>query len=212
MKNRAYILVIFILLMELFIAPTIAADSKENREQQIKAAFLYNFIKFVDWPEEKMADSNEPIIIGIIGSEDFIDAFEPVKHKKIKNRNISIKYFAGLEKLDKSKEVNESKWNQKIQKTLKTCHVLFICTCDSVRTKNSTKIIKALKGLPVLIIGEMDDFLESGGIINFLMEDKKVRFEINNTAAKRAKLTISSKLLRLARRVVDEKPSGDKHK
>jgi len=211
MKNKVYILVILILLAVLFATPAMAAGSEQNRKQQIKAAFLYNFIKFIDWPEEKMADSNEPITIGIIGSEDFINAFEPVKHKKIKDRNISVKYFAGFEKLGKSEKANDPQWNQKI-KTLKTCHVLFICTCDSVRIDNSTKIIKALKDSPVLTVGETDDFLESGGIINFLMEDKKVRFEINNTAAKQAKLKISSKLLRLAKRVVDEKPSGDTKK
>ncbi|MCP4614079.1 MAG: YfiR family protein [Planctomycetes bacterium] len=208
MKKQAYILVIFILLMELFISQAMSADSQQNREQQIKAAFLYNFIKFIDWPEEKMADSNEPIIIGIIGSEVFINAFEPVKHKKIKDRSISVKYLASFEKLDKSEKADEPQWIQKI-KTLKTCHVLLICTCDSARIGNSTKIIKTLKDSPVLTVGETDDFLESGGMINFLIEDKKVRFEINNTAAKQAKLKISSKLLRLARRVIKEKPSGD---
>lgn len=211
MKNTAYILVIFILLMEFFIAPAMAADSKQNREQQIKAAFLYNFIKFIDWPEEKMADSNEPIIIGIIGSEDFINAFKPVKNKKIKKRNISVKYFAGFEKLGESEKVDDPQWDQKIKK-LKTCHVLFICTCNTVRTGNLTKIIKSLKNSPILTVSETDDFLESGGIINFLMEGKKVRFEINNSAAKQAKLKISSKLLRLARRVVKEKASGDTKK
>lgn len=209
MINKAYILVISILLMELFITPAMAAGSIQNREQQIKAAFLYNFIKFIDWPEENTADSNEPMIIGIIGSEDFINAFEPVKNKKIKNRNISVKYFAGLEKLDKSGKDDESQLDREIQKKLKACHLLFICACEPESIENSTKIIKAVKDLPVLTIGETVDFLESGGIINFLMEDKKVRFEINNTAAKQAKLKISSKLLRLAKRVIEEKPSGD---
>jgi len=211
MKNKAYILVIVILLLEFFITPAMTADSKQNREQQVKAAFLYNFIKFIDWPEEKMADSNEPITIGIIGSEVFINALEPVKHKRIKDRNISVKYFAGFEKRDKSEKANDPQWNQKI-KTLKTCHVLFICTCDSERIENLTKIIKALKDSAVLVVGEMDNFLESGGMINFLIEDKKVHFDINNTAAKKAKLKISSKVLRLAKRVIEEKPSGDTKK
>ncbi len=179
-------------------------EAAPSREQQIKAAFLYNFIKFVDWPKEKMADSNEPITIGIIGSKYFVKALEPLIHKKIKNRNISIKYFEGYEKLKKSQEDNDRQWDPKIE-ALKTCHVLMFCICDSVRIENSSQIIKALKGSPVLTVGETDGFLESGGIINFLMEDKKVRFEINVTAAKKSKLKISSKLLRLAKRVVEEK-------
>jgi len=201
-RIKAYIFVVAVL--ALFVAPIVPkarAESTSSREYKIKAAFLYNFIKFVDWPKEKMADSNEPIIIGIIGSKKFVKALEPLIHKKIKNRNISIKYFEGYEKLKKSQDDDDRQWNQKIE-ALKTCHVLMFCICDSVRIENSSQIIKALKGSPVLTVGETDGFLESGGIINFLMEDKKVRFEINVTAAKKSKLKISSKLLRLAKRVV----------
>lgn len=205
MKIKAYTLAF--LALALFVTPIVPkarADTAPNKEQQIKAAFIYNFIKFVDWPEEKMADSNEPIIIGIIGSEDFVKAVEPLIHKKIKNRNISIKYFEDYEKLKESQDDDDRQWNQKME-VLKTCHVLMFCSCDSVRIKDLSQIIKALKGSPVLTVGETAGFLESGGIINFLMEDKKVRFEINVTAAKKSKLKISSKLLRLAKRVVKEK-------
>ena len=204
MKNKAYIFVVLALVLFLVLnTPKARADSAESKEYQIKAAFIYNFIKFVDWPEEKMADSNEPITIGIIGSKDFIKAFEPVVKKKIKNRNISIKYFEGYEKLDRTQE-DDRQWNQKME-ALKTCHVLMFCSYYSVRIKDLSQIIKALKGSPVLTVGETAGFLESGGIINFLVEDKKVRFEINVTAAKKSKLKISSQLLRLAKRVVEEK-------
>lgn len=184
-------------------ADTVKADSENSRECQVKAAFLYNFINFVDWPKEKQVDSNEPITVGIIGYEDFIKAFEPIKNKKIKNRSISIKYFAGYEKLKRSKDADDHQWNQKME-VLKTCHVLVFCTCNSERIENSSQIIKALKDSPVLTVGETKGFLESGGVINFLMEDEKVRFEINNAAAKQAKLNIRSKLLRLAKRVIEE--------
>ena len=212
MAIKAYNLII--LALALFagsITAEVRADSALSREYRVKAAFVYNFIKFVDWPKEKMADSNEPITIGIIGSKDFVKAFEPLIHKKVKNRNISTKYFEGYEKLKKSKEDDERQWNQKME-ALKTCHLLVFCCCDSVRIENSSQIIKALKGSPVLTVGETAGFLESGGIINLLMEDKKVRFEINITAAKRAKLKIRSQLLRLAERVVEEKPPEDKKK
>ncbi len=204
MRVKAHSLISLIL--ALIVAPLAGraqADSAPSHEYQIKAAFLYNFIKFVDWPEEKMADSNEPITIGIIGSEDFIKAFEPIIHKKVKNRSISIKYFKGYEKLERTQE-DDRQWNQKME-ALKTCHLLTFYSGDSVRIKDLSQIIKALKGSPVLTVGETAGFLESGGIINFLMEDKKVRFEINVTAAKKNKLKISSKLLRLAKRVVEEK-------
>jgi len=207
LKRKISFFALIVLSTVLFLVlntPKARAEAAPNKEQQIKAAFLYNFIKFVDWPEEKMADSNEPIIIGIIGSEDFVKTVEPLIHKKIKNRNISIKYFEDYEKLKKSQDDDDRQWNQKME-SLKTCHVLMFCICDSVRIKDLSQIIKALKGSPVLTVGETAGFLEFGGIINFLMEDKKVRFEINVTAAKKNKLTISSKLLRLAKRVVKEK-------
>jgi len=205
MKNKTYTLTFLALaLLVVPIVPKARAEAAPNKEQQINAAFIYNFIKFVDWPEEKIADSNEPIIIGIIGSKDFVKAVEPLIRKKIKNRNISIKYFEDYEKLKKSQDDDDRQWNQKME-ALKTCHVLMFCICDSVRIKDLSQIIKALKGSPVLTVGETAGFLESGGIINFLMEDKKVRFEINITGAKKSKLKISSKLLRLAKRVVEEK-------
>ncbi|MCJ7777900.1 MAG: YfiR family protein, partial [Sedimentisphaerales bacterium] len=82
MKIRAYNLMVLALA---FFATPIALkandDSTVNREYQVKAAFLYNFIQFVDWPEEKSADSNKPITIGIIGKDPFENAFEPIKDK-----------------------------------------------------------------------------------------------------------------------------------
>jgi hypothetical protein len=196
-----------ILLAALSVSPTMAADSKQNREEQIKAAFLYNFIKFVDWPKEKMADSNEPIIIGIIGKDPFGDAFEPIKDKKIKGRGVVIKRFKSFEEIKKSSEKDKSEFGRKIE-SLKKCHLLFICSSEK---KNLREIIKALKDSPVLTVGETAGFLEAGGTIKFLMEEKKIRFEINVTAAEQAKLKIRSQLLRLAKRVLKEK-SSDKAK
>jgi hypothetical protein len=207
MKIRPYILLLTLFTLVLVAAPRVRADSEKSKEYQIKAAFIFNFLKFVDWPEEKAADNNEPITIGIIGAKDFSKALEPLAHKKIKNRNISIMYFAGYEKLKKSQEADEHQWNQKME-ALKTCHVLVFCTWNSECIANSSQIIKALEGSPVLTIGETDGFLESGGAINFLKEDEKIHFEINNTAAKQAGLKIRSKLLRLATRVLGEETSN----
>jgi hypothetical protein len=79
MKIRAYILIVLVLTL---LAGTQArADSASSREYQVKAAFLYNFIMFVDWPQGKMADGNEPFVIGIIGKDPFEEAFDPIKDK-----------------------------------------------------------------------------------------------------------------------------------
>lgn len=208
MKTKAFNLAILTLaLIAASVAIPVMADSALSRKDKIKAAFLYNFFNFVDWPEAKIADSNQPITIGIIGSRDFLEAIEPVQQKKAKGRRIAVKYFPGYEKLKKSQDTNDAQWNKKME-TLKSCHVLFLCTGDLGPIGSSGRIIKALKGSPVLTVGETEGFLQSGGMINFLMEDERVRFEINNTAARQAKLKIRSKLLRLAKSVIGKKTSN----
>ena len=192
MKDTRYILVIATLLAGLFQTPATAKSSESDREQQIKAAFLYNFINFVDWPEEKMPDNDEPIIIGVIGNKDFVNAFDPIKDKQIRGKKIVIKYF---------KDLND----------LKKCHVVLLCISGSTSPDNSKKIIDAVKNFPVLTVGEQADFLENGGNINFLTVDHKIRFEINLDSAKRNNLKIRSKLLKLAKQVInEEKPEGAK--
>lgn len=206
---KFYILAVFaLMLLAMPIATMAETNSELMREYQIKAAFLYNFINFVDWPKEKMPDNNEPITIGIIGNKDFIKAFDPIKDKKIRGKNIVIKYFKDLKELKKSESGNDSRRKQTIE-LLKKCHIVFLCTRNSKSIDNSAKIIHALKNSPVLTVGEQADFLENGGNISFLVEKKKIRFEINLDSAKRNNLKIRSRLLKLARRVIKEKKSKD---
>lgn len=192
-----------VLVPVLLVAPCVAQGGDDNAAQpeyQIKAAFIYNFIKFVDWPKEKVAESNEPVTIGIVGKDPFGNAFAPVKDKEDKGRKVLIKRFKPIEELKKSGEKDKSLLEREIE-SLRKCHLLFICSSEE---KSINEIINLVKDHSVLTIGDMQGFLESGGIINFVMEEKKVRFEINVTAAKRAKLKIRSQLLRLAKRVVGD--------
>ena len=199
-RNNNLVLLILVVIV-VSIAPQVRADSAASKEYQIKAAFLYNFIKFVDWPKEKVSDANEPITIGIIGKDPFGKAFEPVKDKKVKDRKVVIKRFKGFEELNKSAENDKSKLQQQIQ-AIRRCYILYICPSEQEQLK---EIVSWVKAHPVLTVAEAKDFLDAGGIINFLMEEKKVRFEINVTAGEQAKLKIRSQLLQLAKRVVKEK-------
>jgi len=206
MKSKVYSLAVLALVS--FILPIAAkaqSDSASMREYQIKAAFLYNFIKFVDWPKEKVTDSNDTIIIGIICEDPFGNAFDPIGDKEVKGRKVVIKRFKSFEELEKHNKNNKSERNEGIE-TLRKCHLLFI---GSSEKKDSEKIIEALEGSSVLTVGETAGFLEAGGIINFLVEDKKVSFEVNLTAAQKAGLNIRSKLLRLAKKVVGKKVSSE---
>ncbi len=160
---------------------------------------MYNFINFVDWPKEKFEDNDNLITIGIIGKDPFGQAFEPLKNKQAKGKKVLIKRFISFK---------ESKLSNDQIEAIRKCHLLFICRSEK---EQLGKIINIVKDHNVLTVGDMNDFLESGGIINFVIDDQKVRFEINNNAAKQEKLNIRSKLLRLAKKVIEEQTSGKKN-
>ncbi len=204
--KRVYIAVV--LMMTLGIAPMMLGaptEPKLDREYPIKVGFLYNFMKFTNWPAESVqddnkssaADSNEPMTIGVIGKDPFGKSFEVLRDKLVRNRKIVTKRFKGFEELKQSSEQIEA---------IKKCHVLFICSSEEVEFR---KILDLVKDHAVLTVADTKGFLESGGIINFVPEEKKIRFEVNVTTAKRAKLNISSKLLSLAKRTINEKQQKD---
>ena len=202
MKKVLYILIIlFILLPAVSLLAQNQDDSSQNREYKIKAAFLYNFIKFVDWPKEKAVEDNESVVIGIIGKNPFGDAFEPVKNKKVKGNDTIIKYYKSFKELKKLKEDNKSEY-ENIVKELRDCYLLFICSSEK---DNLVDILNLVKDHSVLTVGEMPGMLEVNGIINFLLEENKVRFEINLNSARESKLVVRSQLLRLAKNVIEDK-------
>jgi len=194
---RVRISIIWVLfLLALPMVVSAQTDSEKEQENQIKAAFLYNFIKFVDWPQKKMPDNDEPIIIGIVNANGFTKAFDPIKGKKIKDKDVIIKEFKGLERLKEGTD----EWNKEIDE-FKKCHILFFHNCSDKKVFGQA--LAAMAGVPVLTVGHAEEFLEGGGNINFLLEDKKVRFEVNLPQVKRNDLKISSKLLKLAKRVIE---------
>jgi hypothetical protein len=204
LRIREYNLVVLALVLFIAaVAPKTMAAPTSTQEYQVKAAFLYNFLQFVDWPEGKFADDNKPITIGIIGKDPFRGAFEPVKDKKVKDRNVVIKRFKGFKALKESGAKDKAKFDKEI-KALTSCHLLFICSSEK---ENLKEIINLVEDQAILTVGEVEGFLESGGIINCLVEENKIHFEINTAAAERAKLGIRSQLLRLAKRIVEEDTS-----
>jgi hypothetical protein len=157
---------------------SVQAQPESPSEYQVKAAFLYNFTKFVEWPAEAFKDPNAPIIIGVVGEDPFGSILDQiVSGKTVNGRRLVIK------------RVSEARG-------LKTCHVLFISSSERNRL---SPIIGSLNGSSVLTIGDMERFAQQGGMINLFIDEGKVRFEINVGVAERARLKISSKLLSLAR-------------
>lgn len=206
MKIIRYNLVILVLaLFAALVAPKVKADSATELEYKVKAAFLYNFTKFVDWPDEKIADANKPIIIGIIDDNPSEEVYEPLEKKSVKGRQIQIKYFREIVLPSDPEEDDEERYHDTIQ-SLKDCHVLFIC--DPLSQKH-TNVIRVIRGANVLTIGESSQFILKGGIVNFVKRDQKIRFEINLATAREANLKIRSGLLKLAVRVIGKESEDD---
>jgi hypothetical protein len=154
-----------------------AEDSKVS-EYQLKAAFLFNFAKFVEWPPEAFTESS-PFVIGILGENPFgADLERTLRDQTVNKHRLEIKEL-----------------RSPLEAT--NCHILFISTSEKMRLP---KIFESLGEAKVLTVGETDRFTETGGMINFVLERNKIRFQINNEAAKSAGLKISSKLLSLALR------------
>jgi hypothetical protein len=153
------------------------AQDSPPTEYEIKAAFLYNFAKFVQWPKQAMAAPKSPITIGVLGDNVFHGDLEKTIHgKKINDHPLLFKEFHSVGDVT-------------------NCQILFISPSEE---NHLPKILDGLHGMSILTVGQTDDFVEAGGMINFVIEDNRVHFQINNEAAKKAGLTISSKLLSLA--------------
>jgi hypothetical protein len=162
-----------------------AQNAPGSSEYLIKAGFIYNFANLVQWPSTSFAQPDSPIVIVILGEDHFGTTLDrALEGKKVNARPFVIK---------RARSVSE------LQRTLgpqKECQILYVSTSEMPHLGEA---IQVLRGAPVLTIGETPGFARSGGIINLILEDNKVRFEVNVQAAKDADLNISSRLLALAR-------------
>jgi hypothetical protein len=146
-------------------------------EYVVKAGFLFNFAKYVEWPAEAFDKADTPISIGIVGADPFGDGLE----KTLKNKTVRNRSFVVLRFPDRS--------------GLQRCHILFIPRTEK---ENLAAILKQVESWPVLTVGEDDGFSRAGGTTNILIEKEKPRLEVNPDAAERARLTIDPKLLKVA--------------
>ena len=148
-----------------------------SREYQTKAAFLFNFAKFVEWPNHKFTQADSPLIIGVVGSDPFGGLLEEAaQDQRIDQRIIVVRHVDSREELRK-------------------CHIIFISRSETARFSS---ILSDVHSDCVLTVGESDKFINKGGMINFIMVGNMVRFEINDGAARHAGLKISSKLQQIA--------------
>ncbi len=176
---------ILILIVGMALNWTPAADAQagdaDSSEYLIKAGFIYNFAKFVEWPSTAFPQPDSPIVIGVLG----VDPFGNVLDRIVEDKKIGPRRFV----------VRRFKWGREL-KDLKDCKILFVSASEKAHVDD---ILLSVKGLSILTVGETPGFAERGGVIRFTLEDNRVRFEVNVDAAHQADLNISSRLLTLAK-------------
>jgi hypothetical protein len=154
------------------------ADAETPSEYQVKAAFLYKFARFIEWPAASFADTASPLIIGILGKDPFGPMLDQaIAGKLVKGRPLQVVRFSRLDQPPR-------------------CHILFV---GQRAEPDLAQLFALLGNRSVLSVGDSEDFAQAGGMIRLLVSGQHVLFEINTEAAQRAGLKISSQLLKLVR-------------
>jgi len=157
---------------------TLPANAQGPGEYQAKAAFLYDFVKFVERPAANPAGVSASPTVCVMDDDPFDNALDAaVRGKSFNGTELQVRHVPNVQEA-------------------RSCSVLFISTSERARVR---PILEGLKGTSVLTVGDTPGYAKQGCMINFLMEDNKVRFEVNAGAASLANLRISSKLLSLAK-------------
>lgn len=158
------------------------ADGPQATEYAVKAAFLYNFAKFVEWPADAFRGPREPMTLCVLGEDPLAGEIEQtVGGKTAMGRQIVVRRFTQLAGLEE-------------------CRILFVSSSEETRF---SQVLAAVGNRAVLTVGEEEGFARAGGIISFVVRQNRVRFQIDRAAAARARLNISSRLLELAETVTD---------
>ncbi len=148
---------------------------------EVTAAYLFNFSKFVEWPQGTFAEATDPIAICVLGEsplEPLLD--EAVKGKRVSGREIVVRKTASLSKTS-------------------GCHILFLAPSEPERLDDA---LARLADRPVLTVSDADSVADRGAVIGLTLENRRVRFEVNMAAAGRAGLKLSSQLLKVAARLI----------
>jgi hypothetical protein len=162
-------------------APQPAEAINQQYEYNVKAAFLYSFGRYVEWPKDAFAERSGAFILGVCGEDSFGQILDRIAQAKtIQGHKIIIQKMASIEELQ-------------------PCHILFVSR--SITPEQQTSIIKKTQGKSVLVVGEVPGFADRGGGVNFFLEGGTVRFEINVEAVRQEKLMLDAKLLNLGKKV-----------
>lgn len=157
------------------------ARASEFDEYTVKAAYLYNFAKYVEWPSEVFVKTDTPLLICIVGKNPFDGALEMLAGKMVNSHPVEVRSVLATANLGR-------------------CQVVFIARTEQSRLNT---ILKNMDSQPVLTVSDISNFAEAGGMIGLIEIEQRIRFDINMAATDRARLKLSSQLLKLARIVLN---------
>lgn len=174
---------VFALVASLGVVRAFAAEPLT--EAQVKAAYVYNFVKYVEWPATAFATAQSPVVLCVSAGDGLRGAFAAIDGKQAQGRALQLR-----------RAVRPDEY--------RACHILFVPESEE---RGAAELLRRVGSLPVLTVGEHDGFTAAGGVIGFVVRDDRVQFEINPDAAARADLKVSSRLLQLATIVRDARRS-----
>ncbi len=154
-----------------------SAQNPISKEYQVKAAFLFNFTQFVEWPQNALLNDDTPLVVGVLGENPFGSYLEEIiNNETVESHPLTIQYYSEVSAIE-------------------NCHILFV---GADKMEEMELMSDSFKSKNVLTVGDTDDFIYRGGVIRLFIEKGKIQLQINIKAAKASELKISSKLLRLA--------------
>ncbi len=157
--------------------PLTGVCSDDDKEYSVKAAFLYNFAKFVQCSDTTFKSPDEPLVLCILGNNPFGNALGTIENKEVINkRKLSVKLCKNI-------------------RDVSACHILFISSSEA---ENLSSILSVTKTMPMLTVADSEGFAQRGVMINLVSMDNKLRFEINTDAVNKMPFKLSSQLLKLA--------------
>jgi len=168
--------------------PSAAAELDRAGEYQLKAAYLFNFSQFIEWPDASFADPAQPFRICVLGRDPFGDSLRVLESRRYKQRPIATAHL---------KDPGEAR----------QCQILYL---DDDSAARGEAVIRELADQAILTVSSRDGFAALGGAIQFSQQGPRVRMTINLDAARRAQLRVSAKLLEVALQVIG-KPSAGEH-
>jgi hypothetical protein len=149
-----------------------------TREYKVKAAFIYNFTQFIQWPDAAFASKDSVFIVATVGTDPFDGALDDaMAGKTVANHSVTVEHFATVDNIG-------------------ACQLLFV---PASQDSSLSALFAKINGVPVLTVGESDAFPQAGGGIRFFLEDNKIRFEINPDPIEAVGIKVSAKLMKLAR-------------